>query len=146
MADTESSAPPPIQPPPSFAAPVPPPINPESKARTWNMWCHLSVLSAFIVPFGNLLGPFLVWQIKKNEVPSVESHAKAALNFQFTVLIALVVGAAVAVILSFVCVGYLLFPILGVLALCGIILPIVAGVNANDGVDYKYPYTIEFLK
>lgn len=144
MADTESSAPPPIQPPPSFAPP--PPANPESQARTWNMWCHLSVLSAFIVPFGNLLGPFLVWQIKKNEIPSVEAHAKAALNFQLTVLIALVVGAAITFILAFVCVGYVLFPVVGAIGLCGIILPIIAGVRANDGVDYKYPYTIEFLK
>ena len=145
MAENQIPGPPPIQPPPP-AAPVPSPVNPESQARTWNMWCHLSVLAAFLVPFGNLLGPFLVWQIKKNEVPSVESHAKAALNFQFTVLIALVVGAAVAFALSFICVGYLLFPILGVIALCGIILPIVAGVNANDGKDFKYPCTIEFLK
>ena len=144
MAENESSAPPPIQPPPPVAPP--PPVSPESQARTWNMWCHLSVLSAFIIPFGNLLGPFLVWQLKKNEIPSVEAHAKAALNFQLTILIALVVGAAMAFILAFVCVGYLLFPLLGLIALCGIILPIIAGVRANDGVDFKYPYTIEFLK
>ena len=144
MAENESSAPPPIQPPPPVAPP--PPVNPESQARTWNMWCHLSVLSAFIIPFGNLLGPFLVWQLKKNEIPSVEAHAKAALNFQLTILIALVVGAAIAFILAFVCVGYLLFPVVGAIALCGIILPIIAGVRANDGVDFKYPYTIEFLK
>jgi hypothetical protein len=112
----------------------------------WNMWCHLSVLAVFLVPFGNLLGPFLVWQIKKSEVPTVESHAKAALNFQITVLIALLVGAAIAFVLAFFCVGYFLFSLLGVLALCGIILPIVAGVNANDGKDFKYPYTIELLK
>jgi len=110
------------------------------------MWCHLSVLSAFFIPFGNLLGPFLVWQIKKNEVPSVEAHAKAALNFQLTVLIALVVGAAIGFILAFVCVGYLFFPLVGLIGLCGIILPIIAGVRANDGVEYKYPYTIEFFK
>ena len=144
MAENQDSGPPPISPPPPASGP--PPFNPESQARTWNMWCHLSTLSAFVVPFGNLLGPFLVWQIKKNEIPSVESHAKAALNFQFTILIALVVSAAVAVPLSFFCVGHLFIPILGVLVICGIILPIVAGVKANEGQDFKYPYTIEFLK
>jgi uncharacterized Tic20 family protein len=141
MAENQNPGPPPIQPLPPAA-----PVDPESQARMWNMWCHLSVLAAFVVPFGNLLGPFLVWQIKKNEVPSVEAHAKAALNFQFTILIALVIGSAVAFVLAFFCVGYFLFSILGLLALCGIILPIVAGVNANDGKDFKYPYTIEFLK
>jgi uncharacterized Tic20 family protein len=144
MTENESSAPPPIQPLPPVASP--PPANPESEARTWNMWCHLSVLSAFVIPFGNLLGPFLIWQIKKHEIPSVEAHAKAALNFQLTVLIALIVGLAVGFILAFVCVGYALFPVVAAIALCGIILPIIAGVRANEGVDYKYPYTIEFMK
>jgi hypothetical protein len=145
MDENQIPGPPPIEPPPP-AASAPTPANVENQARTWNMWCHLSTLSAFVVPFGNLLGPFLVWQIKQNEIPSVQSHAKAALNFQFTVLIALLVGAVVAFIFSFFCVGYLLFPLLGVLALCGIILPIVAGVKANEGRDFKYPCTIEFLK
>jgi uncharacterized Tic20 family protein len=39
-----------------------------------------------------------------------------------------------------------LFPVVGLVVLCGIILPIIAGVKANDGVDFKYPYSIEFLK
>ena len=145
MAENESSSPPPIQPPPPNAS-APPPPNPESQARTWNMWCHLSILSLFIIPFGNLLGPFLVWQIKKAEIPSVEAHAKAALNFQLTVLIVVLIGFAAAVILSFFCIGHLLFPVVGLVGLCGIVLPIIAGVKANDGVDFKYPYSIDFLK
>lgn len=144
MAENESSNPPPIQPPPPNASAPPP--NPESQARTWNMWCHLSILALFIIPFGNLLGPFLVWQIKKAEIPSVAVHAKAALNFQLTVLIVVLIGLAAAVILSFFCIGHLLFPVVGLVVLCGIILPIIAGVKANDGVDFKYPYSIEFLK
>lgn len=60
-----------------------PPVAPgnESQARTWNMLCHLSALAGYIIPFGNILGPLLVWQIKKNEFPSVDEHGKAALNF-----------------------------------------------------------------
>ena len=100
MDENQIPGPPPIEPPPP-AASAPTPANVENQARTWNMWCHLSTLSAFVVPFGNLLGPFLVWQIKQNEIPSVQSHAKAALNFQFTVLIALLVGAVVAFIFPF---------------------------------------------
>lgn len=139
MPDEQPPGPPPIQPPP-------PSVNPESEARTWNMWCHLSILSGFFIPFGNLLGPFLVWQMKKNEIPSVEAHAKASLNFQLTILIALVIGFAGAFVLSLFCFGYLLFPIVGLLGLCGLIFPIIAGIKANDGVDYQYPYSIDFLK
>ncbi|MGA2870364.1 MAG: DUF4870 domain-containing protein [Verrucomicrobiota bacterium] len=146
MAENQTEAPPPIQPPPPPTTSAPPPPDPESRARTWNMLCHLSILAGYIIPFGNFLGPFLIWQIMKNEVPSVETHAKDALNFQFTVLIVLIAGFVIAFILSFFCIGYLLFPVLGVIALCDIILPIIAGVKANNGVAFKYPYTIQFLK
>lgn len=144
MSEDQTQAPPPIQPPPPVITPLPP--NLESEARTWNMWCHLSILCGYVIPFGNLLGPFLIWQIKKHEVPSVEVHGKAALNFQLTVLIALVAGAAIAFILSFICIGFLLIPVLAVIALCDVIFPIIAGVKANNGEDFKYPYLIEFIK
>ncbi len=81
------------------------------------MLCHLSALAGFIIPFGNVLGPLLVWQIKKNEFPSVVEHGKAALNFQLTVLIVLLVGVVAAVLLSFVCVGFLLFPLIAIIGL-----------------------------
>ena len=69
--------------------PAAPPPNPESQARTWNMLCHLSALAGFIgVPFGNILGPLLVWQIQKDKFPATQIHGKAALNFQITVTLA----------------------------------------------------------
>jgi hypothetical protein len=150
MSETQTQSPPPIEPPPPIAppaaAPTPSP-NPEGQARTWNMLCHLSTLLGFVgIPFGTLLGPLLVWQLKKNEFPSVDVHGKAALNFQITVFIAVFVSAAVAFVLSFFCIGLLLFPLVILIALCGLVFPIIAGIKANDGKDYKYPCTIEFLK
>ena len=110
------------------------------------MWCHLSALSGFVVPFGTVLGPLLVWQIKKNEFPSVEAHGKAAMNFQLTVLIALVAGGIIGFILSFFCVGFLVFLILPPIALCAVIFAIIAGLKANEGVDYNYPYSLKLVK
>ena len=117
----------------------------ESQARTWNMLCHLSALAALIVPFGNVLGPLLVWQIKKNEFPSVAEHGKAALNFQLTVLIALVAGGAAAVLLSFVCIGFLLIPVVVLIALCGLVFAIIAGIKANNGEAYRYPWSLTLI-
>jgi len=142
MAENQTQPPPPIAP-----LSTPPPSNPESQARMWNMLCHLSALAAFAgVPFGNILGPLIIWQIKKNEFPSVDLHGKAALNFQITVTIAAVIGAALAFMLSFFCVGFLLFPVVVLIVLAGMILAIIAGIKANNGEDYKYPYSIEFVK
>ena len=146
MAENQTQNPPPINPPPPVTPAAPPP-NPEAQARTWNMLCHLSALAACVgVPFGNILGPLIVWQIKKNEFPSVNIHGKAALNFQITVTLAIFVGAAMAVVLSFFCVGYLLFPVVLLIGLAGLILAIIAGIKANNGEDYKYPFSIEFVK
>jgi uncharacterized protein len=134
--------------PPTSPPPPPPPVPPgnESQARTWNMLCHLSALAGYIIPFGNVLGPFLIWQIKKNEFPSVEEHGKAALNFQLTVLIALFVGIVAAVLLSFVCIGFLLIPVVVVIALCGLVFAIIAGIKANNGEAYRYPWSLTLVK
>jgi uncharacterized protein len=135
-------------PPPTLPPQPPPPVPPgnESQARTWNMLCHLSALAGYIIPFGNVLGPLLIWQIKKNEFPSVEEHGKAALNFQLTVLIALFVGAMAAFLLSFVCIGFLLIPVVVAIALCGLVFAIIAGIKANNGEAYRYPWSLALVK
>jgi uncharacterized Tic20 family protein len=136
----------PTQPPPP-ASPPPAPGSPESQARTWNMLCHLSALAGFIgIPLGNILGPLLVWQIKKNEIPSVDVHGKAALNFQITVILAVLVSLIAGVILSFICIGVIFFFIAGGIGLCGLIFAIIAGIKANNGEDYKYPYSLDLVK
>lgn len=149
MSENQTQVPPPIEPPPPVtpvSSPLPP-AGPESQARTWNMLCHLSALTGFIgVPFGNILGPLIVWQIKKNEIPSVDVHGKAALNFQITVLLAVLVSFVAGIILSFVCIGFVFFFVAGAIALCGLIFAIIAGIRANDGKDYTYPYSITFVK
>jgi uncharacterized protein len=145
MADNQTQTPPPAQPPPPTPS-TPTPGSPESQARTWNMLCHLSALAGLIIPFGNILGPLLVWQIKKNEIPSVNVHGKAALNFQITVVIALFAGAVVALLLSFFCIGFLLIPVVMLIGLAGLIFAIIAGIKANNGEDYKYPFSLDLVK
>lgn len=119
--------------PPPVAAAAP------SAANTWHMLCHLSALAGYIIPFGNLLGPFLVWQIKKNEIPSVEAHAKEALNFQLSLLLYCVIAG----LLIFVLIG---IPLLIAIGLFGLVMIIVATIKTNNGESYRYPLCIRFLK
>ena len=147
MSENQTQTPPPIEPPPPAAPPSAPPPNPDSQARTWNMLCHLSALAGFVgVPLGNVLGPLIVWQIKKNEIPSVDAHGKAALNFQLTVLIGLFASIIAGLVLSVICIGYVFFFVAMAIGLIGLIFPIIAGIKANNGEDYKYPWSIEFVK
>lgn len=111
----------------------------EQNARTWNMLCHLSGLLGFVIPFGNLLGPLIVWQLKKNEIPSVDQHGKDALNFQITVTIALLICIPLFVVV----IGFVLMPLIGLAAL---ILMIIAGIKANNGEAYRYPFSLQLVK
>jgi len=110
------------------------------------MWCHLSALAGLLgIPFGNVLGPLVIWQVKKNEIPSVDIHGKAAVNFQLTVAIATLVIVAAAFVLSFICIGYLLFPLAFVAYIAGIVFAVIAGIKANEGKEYRYPYSLNLI-
>ena len=120
------------------------PVTPEQPelskdAKQWAMLTHLAAFAAFLIPFGNIIGPLLVWQLKKDLGPFVEKNGKEAVNFQITIAI---IGL-VCTMLMFALVGFLLLPVLG---LYWLILTIMAGVKANDGVAYRYPLTIRFIK
>lgn len=134
-------------PPPSYP-PVPPVLPPpDNHVRLWNMLCHLSALAGLLaIPFANVLAPLIVWLIKKNEIPSVEIHGKAAVNFQLTIVIATLVTFAVAFALSFVCIGIVLFSVPGVIFACGMVFAVIAGIKANEGQEYKYPYSLNLIK
>jgi uncharacterized Tic20 family protein len=110
------------------------------------MLCHLSALAGLFLPAGNVLGPLLVWQIKKNEMPAVIPHGKASLNFQLTVLILTLIAGAAAFVLSFFCIGVLLIPVVILLPIAGFVFAVIAGIKANDGLDYRYPFLWEMIR
>ena len=112
---------------------------PNKDERLWGMLCHLLSFSGYLIPFGSVLGPLIIWMIKKDEMPFVNDQGKESLNFQLTMLIAVIVS----VILCFVLIGFLM---LGVVLIFQIVVVIMASIKANEGVKYRYPYTIRFLK
>ena len=107
--------------------------------RLWGMIAHLSALAGFIIPFGNIAGPLIVWMIKKDAMPFVDDQGKESLNFQITVTIAAIVAAVLIVFL----IGFLLLPAVGLAAL---VFTIIAGIKANEGVAYRYPFTLRLIK
>jgi uncharacterized Tic20 family protein len=119
---------------------TPPQMNPPSAApdRTWDVLCHIAALAGFVVPFGNILGPLILWLIKRQEIPSVDAHGKESLNFQISVTIYL----AVAAVLMLVLIGF--FLMIGI-AIASIVLVVIAAVKASNGELYRYPLTIRFI-
>ena len=127
----------PLNDPPPDAAP--PPTSVSQDEKTWGMLCHLAALAGAIIPFGNIIGPLVVWLIKKQEMPFVEDQGKEALNFQISVTIYLIASA----LLLFVIIGLLLLPAVAIFSL---VMTIIAAVKANNGERYRYPLCIRFLK
>lgn len=111
----------------------------DSESRMWGMLCHISALSMYFTVFGGILGPLIVWLVKKDSLPFVDDQGKEALNFQISMFIYHLVGAAL--LLCFL-IG---IPVLIVLSAMNIVLIIVAAVKANSGQAYRYPLTLRLI-
>jgi len=135
---------------------------------------HLSTFSRFLIPFGNFIGPIILWVANKEKSEFIDSHGKQAINFQISILL-------YAIIIGSITIPFFIFKIfngidfidfggfndfhinmgkpspllyigggLGFLAIIGfiieLVLIVIASLKARDGEYYKYPFTINFLK
>ncbi len=120
-------------------------ITPETAAndskdeRMWAMLCHLSTFAGYMVPFGNIIAPLVLWVMKKDEYPLVDDQGKEAINFQISITIYVIMS----IVLVFLVIG---IPLLIGLLIYEIIATIIAAIKANDGEQYRYPFTIRFIK
>lgn len=112
-------------------------INQEQ--RQMAMFTHLAALAGFVIPFGNIIGPLVMWLIKRDTMPFVDDQGKEALNFNITVAIAAIVCA----ILMLVIIGYFLMT---ALAIVWFIFVIVATIKAGEGTAYRYPMALRVIR
>ena len=108
--------------------------------KQWGMLTHLTALATLVgIPFGNIIGPLIIYLIKKDEFEFVDDQGKEVLNFQITWSVIFIVSA----ILIFVGIGILMLIGFGI---AWLVLVIVGTVAANKGQYYRYPFTYRFLK
>jgi uncharacterized Tic20 family protein len=135
---------------------------------------HLSTFSRFVIPFGNFIGPIVLWAANKDKSDFIDQHGKQAINFQISVLL-------YAIIIGTISVPFFIFKVfrnmdvidfngfnsfhinldqpspllyigggLGAIAVIAFIIELAlivkASLSARDGQAYKYPFTINFLK
>ena len=106
-------------------------MTPE-QARQWAMFAHLSGLLLGVI------GPLIIYLVKKDEDPFVADQSREALNFHLALMIALFVS----ILAIFVIIGIFLLPVVIIGAW---VFQIIAAVQANKGVWYRYPITIRFI-
>ena len=134
----------------------------------------MSTLSRFIIPFGNFIGPIVLWAANKDKSEFIDQHGKQAINFQISVLLYAIILGTISVpffifkffngldIIDFH--GFNNFQInigepspllyigggLGAIAVIAFIIELAlivkASLSARDGHSFKYPFTINFLK
>mgnify|MGYP001024989056 CR=1 FL=1 len=108
--------------------------------RTWAMFAHLSSFLGYTcIPLANIIAPLIIWQVKKDDMPFASDQGKECLNFQISMLIYVIISAILIIIL----IGVAFLVILYVM---NIILTIIAAIKANEGVPYRYPLTMRFVK
>ncbi|TNJ45829.1 DUF4870 domain-containing protein [Tamlana fucoidanivorans] len=135
---------------------------------------HLSTFSRFFIPFGNFIGPIILWITNKEKSDFIDNHGKQTINFQMSILL-------YAIILGTLTIPFFVFKIfngidfiefhgfenfsfnigkpspllylggfLGAIAILGFIIELVfiviASLKARDGKRFNYPLTIQFLK
>jgi uncharacterized Tic20 family protein len=117
---------------------------PSAEERQWGLFAHLSALVGFVVPFGNVIGPLVIWLIKREQMPFVNDQGREALNFNITAgLVGLVLIALTA--MSFGIGIFLTAPIGVVLAIAWLVLTIIAAIKANEGQAYRYPVCLRLV-
>ena len=124
----------------STTPPPQPPMPPvsqqpmsDSDARLWAM---LGQLSGIILGF---IGPLIVMLVFGPRNGFVKKESTEALNFQITVLI----GYVVSFVLMLIVIGIFVFLAVWILS---IIFCVIAAIKNNQGVEYRYPINIRFVK
>ena len=132
---------------PSSASPDATLNDPQEDLR-WAAAAHLSMLVG-LVGIPGLLGPLILWLIKKGENAFFDAQAKEALNFSLSLAIYIVALVVLIVIVAIneSTAGVVLFSLaLAAALIAGLILPLVAGVRAANGGSYRYPLTLRLVK
>lgn len=122
----------------------------EHEINKWNMLMHLSPLVSFIipVPFGNIILPLLMWQMKKDEDDSIDDHGKEVINWQISALIYFIILFMFNIyneVLEIMPYGASIFLLMAIVGI-SIMLSIFGAFNAYRTTLLEYPYSIKFVK
>jgi len=100
---------------------------------------HLTQLLSYLIGFGGLITPLIIWLTSKDRVEDMDEHGKAIINFQLSLILYFIISIPAILLLGLGILG-----ILGVVVL-GFVLPIVNAVRASNGEAPSYFMTIRFI-
>lgn len=130
---------------------------------------HISAFSGYIIPFGSIIVPLVLWQTMKDRSRFLDEQGKEAVNFNISyALYIFILGLSIVPFAFSTIINQIrhnndfhfdfdygnggLFGFFGVGALITLIgllkiaLIIIAALKSKEGENYKYPFTIKFIK
>lgn len=144
----------------------------QNNEKTNAFLIHICAFAGFIFPFGNIITPLIAWQTLRDRSVFFDEQGKEAVNFNisYTLYAFLLTIACIPFALGSLFTRHRndmnwsnfninfdtdfnpLFGFIGFGSLAGIIyliaiaLVIIAAIKAREGENYKYPFTIKFIK
>lgn len=100
---------------------------PSAPQQNWRLYLELASLAGLILPFGNILGPLILWMVKKDQEADVKLHGPASLNFHISWTIWSLVTCGL---------GGLVYLVFWIIRL----------VKVSKGEDYVAPLTLTIIK
>jgi uncharacterized Tic20 family protein len=107
--------------------------------RNWSMLCHLSSFAGFLFPFGGIIGPLICWMSRRDDSLWINENGKAALNFNLSILLYMVLISP----LIFIVIG---IPLIGMLFIFKYVFIVIASIKASKGEEFRYPLSIPFIQ
>lgn len=133
---------------------------------------HISAFAGFMFPFGNIITPLIAWQTLKDRSAYLDEQGKEAVNFNISYSLYVFLLTILFIPFAFGSLfnrhrnhinwnnlninfdfgfdnfySFLGFgSIAGIIYIIGIALVIIASIKARNGENYKYPFTIKFVK
>jgi uncharacterized Tic20 family protein len=109
------------------------------QSKTIATLCHLFSFCGYLIPFvGGVLGPMILWLLKRKNSEFIDIHGKESVNFQISILVYTILSA----LLITAAIGFIL---LGAVAIFNLVCVILASIRANDGELYRYPFCIRLI-
>ena len=115
------------------------PDSPGQRERNLALIAHLGIFASGIAGPLSILVPLVIYLQSKDESAFVAEECKEAINFQITLFLVTVAG----VILTAILIG---IAVLVVVAIAGLVLPILAAIAVSEGRGYRYPSILRLVR
>ncbi|ABM23091.1 MULTISPECIES: DUF4870 domain-containing protein [Shewanella] len=106
--------------------------------KDFGLLVYASSFIGYLVPLGSILGPLIIWLMKREESAFVDQCGRSCLNFKLSLLIYVIISG----VLAFIGIGFIFLIVLAILDLVCTVLGII---KASEGQVYRYPLTIKFI-